>query len=259
MNYPDAVFPLLEEAGEELKKQYGNVKVVHEKVNSYVDFVTDLDRETENLLRERLRKVFTSVEFFGEEFGGNKEAERFWLCDPIDGTAHFVRGLPFCTTMLALVEDGNVVFSVIYDFVKGDFYWAQKGKGAWKNKEQIHVSNRSLKEGYVSFEVNIEKSEGNLQKYVWMDNHAGVFHTMSAGFEFAMVASGKLDARISLDPYGKIWDFAPGSLLVAEAGGVVANIGSKTYDYRNFDHIATNPVIYRELTEGENALFPILT
>ena len=80
---------------------------------------------------------------------------------------------------------------------------------------------------------------------------------ISAGFEYAMVASGKLDARISLDPYGKIWDFAPGSLLVAEAGGVVANIGSKGYDYRNFNFIAANPVIYKELTEGKNPLFPI--
>ena len=256
MDYKKIVFPLLEKAGGELKKQFGNVKNVHQKVNTYVDVVTDLDRSTEEFLSKQLKKAFPSIEFFGEEFGGDKDGERFWLCDPIDGTAHFVRGLPFCTTMLALVEDGNVVFSVIYDFMKGDFYWAEKGKGAWKNKEAIHVSGRSLKEGYISFETNVQKREGNLQTYLELDGKTILLSTVSAGFEFAMVAEGKLDARVSLDPYGKIWDFAPGPLLVSEAGGVVANIGSKGYDYRNFDFIAANPVIYKELTEGENALFP---
>ena len=257
MDYKNIVFPLLEEAGGELKKQFGNVKNVHQKVNTYVDVVTDLDRSTEEFLSKQLKKAFPSIEFFGEEFGGNKEVERFWLCDPIDGTAHFVRGLPFCTTMLALVEDGNVVFSVIYDFMKGDFYWAEKGKGAWKKKEAIHVSSRSLKEGYVSFETNVQKRKENARKYFELNSKTVLLHMISAGFEYAMVASGKLDARISLDPYGKIWDFAPGSLLVAEAGGVVANIGSKGYDYRNFNFIAANPVIYKELTEGKNPLFPI--
>ena len=257
MDYQKLVFPLLSEIGEELKKQFGNAPVVHRKTDDAADVVTDLDRKTEEFLATQLRKVFPSIGFFGEEFGGNKDGERFWLCDPIDGTAHFVRGLPFCTTMLALVEHDNVTFSVIYDFVKGDFYWAGKGKGAWKNKEAIHVSGRSLKEGYISFETNFQKNEENLKKYLALDSRTVYVQTVSAGFEFAMVASGKLDARISLDPWGGAWDFASGPLLVAEAGGVVANIGSKGYDYRNFDFIAATPVIYKELTEGENALFPI--
>ena len=59
------------------------------------------------------------------------------------------------------------------------------------------------------------------------------------------------------NPYGKDWDYAPGALLVTEAGGIATNIGKTTYDYRNHDYIITNPVIHRELTEGANVLFPI--
>ncbi len=72
-----------------------------------------------------------------------------------------------------------------------------------------------------------------------------------------MVASGKLEGRVTLDPYGKIWDYAPGSLLVSEVGGIVTNIGKETYDYRNLNSIVTNPIIYKELTEGETAIFPV--
>jgi fructose-1,6-bisphosphatase/inositol monophosphatase family enzyme len=81
--------------------------------------------------------------------------------------------------------------------------------------------------------------------------------TVSSGWEHVMVASGKLDARVCFDPHGKDYDFAPGSLLVREAGGVIANIGSTEYNYRNTNFIAANPIIFKELTEGENALFPI--
>ena len=62
-----------------------------------------------------------------------------------------------------------------------------------------------------------------------------------------MVACGKLDARVGFDPYGKDYDFASGALLVAEAGGIVTNIHKDTYDYRDINHIAGNPVIYEEL------------
>ena len=95
-----------------------------------------------------------------------------------------------------------------------------------------------------------------MKKYIEVKkSFGGMIHTVSAGFEFILVASGRLDARIAQDPYGYDWDYAPGSLLVEEAGGIVRNHGSNKYDYTNHDYIATNPVIYTALTEGENSIF----
>lgn len=257
MNYQKVVFPILRKAGEELREGFGNAEVVDQKSDVAVDVVTALDRKTEEFLAENLRKIDASIDFYGEEYGGNEKAERLWICDPIDGTAHFVRGLPFCTTMLCLVENGEIVFSTIYDFVRDDLYWAQKGKGAYVNEQGIHVSDRNLKQAYLSFET-CEEQPQNEEKLRALRNKCILIQTISAGFEYAMVALGKLEGRITLDPYGKIWDYAPGSLLISEAGGIVTNIGKETYDYRNLNIIATNPVVYEELTEGENAMFPIV-
>ncbi|MBI3887893.1 hypothetical protein HY310_02390, partial [Candidatus Microgenomates bacterium] len=69
---------------------------------------------------------------------------------------------------------------------------------------------------------------------------------------------GKYDGRIAKNPYGNDWDYAPGALLVTEAGGIATNIGKTTYDYRNHDYIITNTVVHKELTEGDSALFSIL-
>jgi len=77
-----------------------------------VSVVTKLDTDVEEFVSDELTKIYPDIGFVGEEHGGNREAARFWIMDPIDGTGHFIRGLPFCTSMIALVEDGHVNFSV---------------------------------------------------------------------------------------------------------------------------------------------------
>lgn len=187
---------------------------------------------------------------------GGAESEKFWLVDPIDGTAHFIRGIPICTTMIALVNKGEVVVGVIFNFVTGEMFSASKNNGAKLNGEPIRVSDRSLEQSYITVESKLNDEE-TVKKYLELKKKTTLFHTISCGFEYGLVASGKLDGRIGLHPYGFDYDFAPGALLVKEAGGVVANIGTNSFDYRNFDAIATNPVIYKELTQGDGALLPV--
>lgn len=219
--------------------------------------VTELDRKTEHFLAKELGKFSSDVGFRGEEFGVHSHADTTWLVDPIDGTAHFIRGIPFCTTMVALIEDDEVVMSVIHDFVRDDTYWAIRGGGAFCNDKRISVSQRSLKQSLISFETRLEKPE-NYEKYLSVRSQAGIIATINCGFEFAMIASGKLDGRIGLEPYGMDWDFAPGSLLVQEAGGVATNIGKNSYAYQNHDYIIANPTVHKELTSGDSSVFPVI-
>lgn len=218
--------------------------------------MTELDRKTEKFLSVKLAAVSSAIGFRGEEFGVQSEGDATWLVDPIDGTHHFVRGLPFCTTMVALIDKGQVVLSVIYDFVNDKTYWAIRGQGAYCNDSPISVSNRPLSKSLISFETHLEKAE-NYQKYLAVRQKTNIIATINCGFEFAMIASGKLDGRIALDPYGMDWDFAAGSLLVSEAGGVSTNIGSNMYDYRNHDYLIVNREVYSDLALDDNALFPL--
>lgn len=253
MDYSKKVLPILRKTREALLASWGNAQVESQKDGSAVNVVTKQDVEIEERVSTELAQVYPNISFVGEEHGGNREASRFWIMDPIDGTQHFVRGLPFCTSMIALIENGVVTFSAIYDFVNDDMYWAERGRGAFCNGERLQVSNRTLAQGYIGYESNLEK-EKNLKLYLTLRKQTVVFQSINAGWEYAMVASGKLDARICLDPYGKDYDYAPGSLLVSEAGGIVANIGSTDYDYRNTSFIAANPAIYKDLTSGEKTL-----
>lgn len=236
--------------------QWGTAAVKEKKGERGDSIVTEADLAVERQLADELGKLDSGVSFAGEEYGGSRDAARLWLADPIDGTAHYARGLPFCTTMLAYIEDGEVRLAAIYDFLNDALYHAVKGGGAFRNGEPIRVSERPYDSAYVGWESHLAKPE-NLARYFAMFGRALPFKTICAGYEFALVASGKLEGRVQFDPHGKDYDFAPGSLLVKEAGGVVANLGKRTYDYRELDFIAANPHVFAALTEGADAAFPI--
>jgi len=257
-DYQEIVLPIVRKTREMLLPHFGTIGEQSRKGDGAVSAVTRLDLEVETYLRDTLAQKFPDISFAGEEFGGSREEKRFWLCDPIDGTGHFIHGLPFCTVMLALIEDSRVNFSVVYDFLTDTLYHATRGEGCYANDTKLHVSDRKLADAYLIVEQNATHLE-NRETYLKLFHKAGLLEMMTAGWSLAMVAAGKLDGRVTWDGWGFDYDFAPGSLLVEEAGGVVANIGKRSYDYRNRDFLAVNPAIYEELTAGPEAIFPINT
>ncbi len=229
--------------------------IEHTEKGGAYDVVTRLDTEVETFLAKKLTHIDSSIGFVGEEFGGDRSKKTYWLVDPIDGTMHFVRGIPFCTTMVALIENDSVVMGFIYDFVSDTLFSAERGQGAYKNDTRIHVSERPFSQALCSIETQSTKPE-NSALYTAVRTRLKTIKTVSAGYEFALVANGNIEGRISADPYGKDYDYAAGSLLVEEAGGVVQNIGHTTYTLANLNFIAGNSAFVEGLTVGTDALLP---
>ncbi|MDR3558414.1 MAG: inositol monophosphatase [Candidatus Pacebacteria bacterium] len=243
-----------------LLPHWGRIVATRQKDSSAASVVTALDEEVERYYARELKKIDPEADFVGEEFGGDRKAKRFWIADPIDGTAHYIRGLPFCTTMLALIEEARVNFSIIYDFINDIVYHARRGEGAYMNDERIHVSERPVTDSYAAYESQFEdpaKPE-NMEKFLKFNKKTKFFRAITSGYEYILVATGKLEGRICFNPYGEDYDYAPGSLLVSEAGGIVANIGSTKYDFNDYNFIAANKALYKEWTEGEDSIFPTL-
>jgi myo-inositol-1(or 4)-monophosphatase len=248
------------DAGRNLLPHFGNVESLDKEGVGLGSVFTKLDVETEAFLHDRLGKFSKysglPIGFSGEEKGMQENGDLSWLVDPIDGTSHFVRGLPMCMTMIALVQQDKVLLAVIHDIANQSTYWATAGHGSYRDGKKLSVSTRSFSKSMLDFETRLD-NPAYMEKYLQVRQQAVIVGGFASGFTFAMIASGKLDAKIGLDPYGEDWDFAPGSLLVREAGGVTMNIGKPGYDYRDHNFIIGNPKLYRELTEGKNALFPI--
>lgn len=212
--------------------------------------VTDMDVLVETTLRDQLQKLDAGIAFCGEETGSDYSHETYWLVDPIDGTESFVRGLPFSTNMVALVHQNKPIMSIIYNFFLDEYFLAIKGKGATKDGHPIHVSNRKLDRAFVIVSINGDRHPSAAGLMDALKHKAGnILRMAGAGYEFAAVATGMAEARVTYYGTGQAHDFAPGMLLVEEAGGRIGNLGRDTYDMLAPHSIVTNAVIYDELKQ----------
>lgn len=236
----------LEKVRPKLLEAQGNIE---HRLKDDTTVVTEMDTFVEAELQEALTEVDASIPFSGEETGVDFSKETFWLADPIDGTEQFIRGIPMATNMIALIENGEPVMGVVYNFELGDYYVAIKGHGATCNGHPIHVSSRKPDRAWVTFSAVQKNFADALDSVVHRVRRFGV-----AGYDYTLVANGSIEGRIMFNGHGKEWDFAPTTLLVQEAGGRVANIGSGAYDYRELNHIAANPYVFEALVKFMNGV-----
>jgi len=209
--------------------------------------VTEMDVLVEKRIHEALHNLDPAIGLAGEETGADLDQPLFWLVDPIDGTESFIRGLPFSTNMIALIYKGEPIMGVIYNFFLDEYFHAVKGGGATMNGHPIRVSDRSLDRAYIILGTKIKNPAligitDRLRLKV-----AGMPKAATGGYEFTAMARGAIEGRIVFDTTGKAWDFAPGTLLVKEAGGRVENLHTRTYDYRDTEFVIGNQVVFDEL------------
>ena len=98
-----------------------------------------IDQDTEKLIRSNLE--VTDIPILGEEFGGDIGDKKYWVIDPIDGTANYFRGLDECCVSIALMENDEALIGVIYNFNNNQMYTAVKNHGAFLNNTKISVSD----------------------------------------------------------------------------------------------------------------------
>jgi len=176
-----------------------------------------IDQDTEKLIRSSLQA--TNIPILGEEYGGEVTEERYWVIDPIDGTANYFRGLDECCISIALMEGNEALIGVIFNFNNNQMYTATKNGGAFLNDKKIFVSNVSSRDK-ASITTGFPASESIDSSMQFLEDLKGwkkVRMFGSAALSCAYVASGKCDYYAEKGVY--LWDIAAGICLVKEAGG----------------------------------------
>jgi myo-inositol-1(or 4)-monophosphatase len=231
------------------------------------DLVTEADRASEKLIVERLRSRFPNHGVFGEEGSRDQmESEYRWYIDPVDGTTNFAHGYPvFCVSLglehrpagLAADEDGSMVAAIIYDPTRNELFVAEKGKGAYLNGRRIQVSRTAtvaeslLATGFPSRKRH-ENPNIHFYQEITLRSH-GVRRAGSAAIDLAYVACGRFDGFWEFNLNS--WDTAAGFLLVTEAGGTMTYFDGSPFRLASKQILATNGLIYRELTGIFSDLF----
>lgn len=212
----------MRQAGDKLPTQRDFA--VRSKANDH-DFVTDMDVRMQEELRVSLGKVLPEAAFRSEEDLSQQPTagQLYWLVDPIDGTTNFVRDLHLSCLAVALCRDGEAIAGAVYCPWSGEFFWAEKGRGASCNGQPIHVSNKVLADAVVCFGQGYGERPMTLGKlYPLLEKcYIECVNVRALGVAELMlcyVAAGRMDGyfEYAIMP----WDYAAGGLILREAGGV---------------------------------------
>lgn len=215
------------------------------------DYVTNIDLTSENMILDVLQKAYPDHSYLTEESGliEGTDKDHLWIIDPLDGTTNFIHGIPHFAISIALKVKGVVTHALTYNPMDDQTFAAVKGHGAQLNGRRIRVSDRMKLEGAVISPAN-PRSERYLPSYQNLMTDlgkqcAGIRHTGSATLELAYLAAGFYDAvwRLNLQP----WDYAAGSLLIREAGGMVVDATGGVDFQEKGDIIAANPKMLKLL------------
>ena len=203
------------EAGNFLNKNKLEEKEIYEEKGRDIKLI--IDQDTEKLIRSNLQ--VTDIPILGEEYGGDIANGKYWVIDPIDGTANYFRGLDECCVSIALMENDEALIGVIYNFNNDQMYTAVKNHGAFLNNTKISVSDIASRDK-ASITTGFPASESIESSMNFLENLKGwkkVRMFGSAALSCAYVASGKCDYYAEKGVY--LWDIAAGICLVKEAGG----------------------------------------
>jgi myo-inositol-1(or 4)-monophosphatase len=222
----------VERAARDLKRDFGEVEHLQTSKKGPGDFVSAADLRSERILRQELHKARPGYGFLMEEGGVIKgtDPEHRWLIDPLDGTMNFVHGIPHFAISVGLEQAGEMAAGVVYDPIKDEMFWAEKGSGAYLNDRRIRVSSRrKLEDSLLAAGITARSGADDAERAAFVAQidaalaaTAGVRRFGSAALDLAYVAAGRYDAfwEHRLSP----WDIAAGMVLVREAGGYVSEI-----------------------------------
>ena len=220
---------LARQAGELLRLGYEGEHQVDYKGS--IDLVTEVDRQSEDLLLGEIQRLFPGHQIVSEEIGlvPGRAADQ-WFVDPLDGTVNYAHGVPFFSVSIAYARNGVVTLGAIYDPLREELFTAERGQAARLNGRRLQVSRatelqRSLLVTGFPYDT-WSTPQNNLKNFSRFSKMTqGVRRLGSAALDLCYVAAGRFDGywELTLNP----WDVAAGSLIAAQAGAVVTTLAGE--------------------------------
>lgn len=226
------------EAGELIARRRSEGVSIADTKSSSIDVVTFADRECEEFVKARLEELRPEDGFYGEEGGDSTGTSGLtWIVDPIDGTVNYLYGIPQFAVSIAVVEGSpdpgtwKQLAGVVYNPLKGELFTASLGGGAYltanARTQKLSVNQeKDLAHSLVATGFAYSSELRAIQAQTLTNILPAVRDIRRAGaasLDLCDVAMGRLDAYYERDT--KPWDYAAGSLVLKEAGGVVGGLG----------------------------------
>ena len=192
--------------------------------------VTIADKISSKIINQGLKKLYPKIPIIDEEnripdYEDRKNWSQFFLVDPLDGTKEFInQNGEFCIN-LALMENSNPVEGWIYQPLKRQGWYCNRGVGIFefdnsgniRKIEQTQKKNDAIR--IVASRSFFKPLEAQLIKEIEKSHPVEIIHRGSSLKQIDIVL-GNADMYLKAGPCSE-WDTAPGQLMVEEFGGAV--------------------------------------
>ncbi len=212
------------EAGAILREYYFRDKRIESKGNR--NLVTEADLRSEKCILDIIQSEYPDHSILCEESGKTEKSSEYrWIVDPLDGTTNYAFGIPHFCVSIALTLNDDIVLGIIYEPLRDEFFYAQKGAGAFLNDSPVSVVHqRNLRTILVGFDIgyddNCAKEMLSRANDIWTSETS--FRLIgSAALGITYVACGRLDLYFHRFLYP--WDTAAAILILREAGGEIVS------------------------------------
>jgi myo-inositol-1(or 4)-monophosphatase len=242
------------EAGAFIMKESGKFSISMADAKGFHDFVSYVDKGSEEMLVRRLGKLIPEAGFITEEGTSSKKgAEYIWIIDPLDGTTNFLHGVHPFSISIALKEKNDIIAGLVHEPGYKETFIAWKGGGSWLNGKQVCVSEPGQLNDCILATGFPYKDFSALDQYMkclefFIRNTHGVRRMGSAAIDLAYVACGRFDIffEYGLNP----WDVAAGIILIREAGGCVTDFSGNEEGISGAEIVAANGKVFPEVLEN---------
>lgn len=249
-NICQKVISTARETGNFIRKKRAKFSLDQVQAKGLHDFVTNVDKASEDQIFNSLKNILPEAGFLGEENTHNIKGKLYnWIVDPLDGTTNFIHGLYPYAVSIALMKDKDIVLGVIYEIGADEVFYAWENSNAFCNNKIISVSETAfLKDSLLATGFpysDFSKIQSFMKSMEFFMKHThGLRRLGSAAVDLAYLARGDFDGFYEYNLHA--WDVAAGAFIVQQAGGKVCDFsGGNNYIFGN-EIIASNSNIYNE-------------
>ena len=255
----NVIFQSLNKVTKNMLRDFGEIENLQVSPNSLEQFVSKTEKKISISLLNDLTKSRPEWGIkFNNETGYIKD-KHYWIVDSLNGRFNFLHGLPHFAISVAVELNNEILSTVIFDPIRDEFYFAEKGKGSFLNDRRIRVSKRN-KLKYCLFSIydkNTINKKGSVVNFfekinILSNQSSSVIRSFgSLALSYAWLASGKIDC-LFVNKLNKN-QIACGQLLIKEAGGYLTDLKYiNAYVTHNDLLIGANPTLHKEILKTVN-------
>jgi fructose-1,6-bisphosphatase/inositol monophosphatase family enzyme len=187
----------------------------------------EIDRAAENQILAMLDAEGVDWNLLSEEIGlVRRGGDRTLVADPIDGSHNALRRLPASAISLALGTDtlGSIELGVVHELATGTTYWAERGRGAFRDGHPIRVRPWEPRSELVLLNLGRHATP---RVAAWASRARRVRSLGCASIEMSLVGQGSADAYLFENDVPernlRVTDIAAAYRILLEAGGGIGD------------------------------------